>query len=75
MTEQLALEFNRVACQYGRCVIFSGVDLVVPAGEFAVIVGPTGGGKTTLLRAALGLLAPSTAEVRVLGDSPQRVRG
>ena len=43
------------------------VTLVVEAGEFVSVVGPTGCGKSTLLNMAAGLLAPSTGQV-VFGE-------
>ena len=42
--------------------------LAVGAGEFVSVVGPTGCGKSTLLNVAAGLLAPSSGDVRVLGE-------
>lgn len=42
--------------------------LVVAAGEFVSVVGPTGCGKSTLLNVAAGLLEPSTGSVTVLGE-------
>jgi NitT/TauT family transport system ATP-binding protein len=44
-----------------------GASLVVTAGEFVSIVGPTGCGKSTLLNVAAGLLAPASGEVEVFG--------
>jgi ABC-2 type transport system ATP-binding protein len=41
--------------------------LAIPAGHVAALVGPNGAGKTTLLNLAVGLTAPSTGEVTVLG--------
>ena len=44
-----------------------GVDLTIRAGEFVGIVGPTGGGKSTLVDALLGLLTPTSGRVTVDG--------
>jgi zinc transport system ATP-binding protein len=41
------------------------------AGEFLALIGPNGGGKTTLLRLMLGLLEPSRGHIRVLGLTPK----
>jgi energy-coupling factor transporter ATP-binding protein EcfA2 len=49
------------------------VDLVVGAGERVVIVGPNGGGKSTLGRLLVGLLRPSAGRVRLLGERPDRL--
>ena len=50
------------------------VDLSIDKGEFLGVVGPNGGGKTTLLKLVLGLLEPSTGEVLVLGGCPTESR-
>jgi ABC-type nitrate/sulfonate/bicarbonate transport system ATPase subunit len=54
-----------------------GVDLEVPSGQFLVITGPSGQGKSTLLKAIAGLLEPTSGEIRtngspVTGPSPER---
>ncbi|HEX2066812.1 MAG TPA: metal ABC transporter ATP-binding protein [Candidatus Thermoplasmatota archaeon] len=51
--------------------ILHGVDLEVPAGGFVGILGPNGGGKTTLLRTLLGLQAPTAGTVRLFGQDPR----
>jgi len=56
----------------GGRVIWSEVSLRVRAGEFVAVLGPNGVGKSTLLRAVLGLLPVSAGEVRVLGGPPGR---
>ena len=50
------------------------VSLTVEEGEFLGLVGPNGGGKSTLLKLVLGLLKPSSGEVRVAGGTAQAAR-
>jgi zinc transport system ATP-binding protein len=57
----------------GRDVL-DHVELDVPAGELLCLVGPNGGGKTTLLRLLLGDLLPTQGEVKIFGQPPARVR-
>ena len=54
----------------GSVRILEDVDLLVPKGDFLAIIGPNGGGKTTLLRLILGLLRPDSGTVSVLGTTP-----
>jgi zinc transport system ATP-binding protein len=49
------------------------VSLRVGPREFVGLIGPNGGGKSTLLRILLGLLRPQSGTVRVLGRSPREV--
>lgn len=54
------IEFNNVGFGYKNGgEVFSGVNLKIAPGEFAAFVGPSGGGKTTLLRVLLGLVKPA----------------
>jgi zinc transport system ATP-binding protein len=50
------------------------VSLIVEGGEFLGLVGPNGGGKSTLLKLVLGLLRPASGEVRVAGGTPRASR-
>ena len=50
--------------------ILTGVDLTLRAGESGCIVGPNGGGKSTLLKLILGLLQPTAGEIRLFGVPP-----
>ena len=71
----LALEFSGVDFAYSHGPpALRGIDLEVDAGEFLAIAGPNGGGKTTLLRLALGLERPTHGTVRLFGEPPDRFR-
>jgi zinc transport system ATP-binding protein len=71
----LALEFEQVEFGYlpGQPVL-RDVNLAVAPGEFVAIAGPNGGGKTTLLRLALGLERPTSGQVRLFGEPAERFR-
>ena len=59
---------SRVAKSLGNEKIIFDVDLEVESGEFFVIIGPTGCGKTTLLKLIAGLLKPDGGEIRFDGE-------
>lgn len=46
-------------------LIFENLSLNIKPGEFIAIAGPSGGGKTTLLKVMLGLLKPTSGEIRI----------
>ncbi|MDN5849397.1 MAG: ATP-binding cassette domain-containing protein, partial [Nitrococcus sp.] len=52
------IELEGVSAGYGGPIVLQDVTLDVGAGEFLGLVGPNGGGKSTLLKVILGLLAP-----------------
>jgi zinc/manganese transport system ATP-binding protein len=64
------LSLRDAAVQLGGRTVWSGVTLDVAAGEFVAVLGPNGVGKSTLLKAALGLIAVSAGTIRVSGASP-----
>ncbi len=49
------------------------VNLTVKEGEFLALIGPNGGGKTTLLKLMLGLMKPDRGSILVFGKAPQEV--
>ncbi len=66
------LEFHDAEVTLGSRKLWSGVDLEVSPGEFVAVLGPNGVGKSTLIKAALGLVPLSAGTVRVLGSVPGR---
>lgn len=65
---------NNISFAYKQRNVLVDVDLVIHKGEFASIVGPNGGGKTTLLKLILGLIKPDTGKIRIFGKPPDQVR-
>jgi ATP-binding cassette subfamily B protein RaxB len=63
------LELRNVFFRYaeGEPFVLEDVSLVVEAGQFVTITGPSGGGKTTLMKIMLGLLVPTSGEVLIDG--------
>ena len=54
--------------------ILEHIELAIMESTFTAIVGPNGGGKTTLLRLILGQLVPSSGEIHIFGRSPREAR-
>lgn len=57
---------------YGRQPVLSGIDLHVETGTTLGLIGPNGGGKTTLIRLLLGALEPTAGSIRVAGYAPRK---
>jgi zinc transport system ATP-binding protein len=66
---------QNVSFAYDGVPALEDVSLEVEDGEFMGLVGPNGGGKSTLLRIVLGLLAADAGRVSVLGAPPAQARG
>ena len=59
--------------RYGKHVAIDGIDFDIPAGRIVGLIGPNGSGKTTTLKAALGLI-PFDGELTVMGKDPRTQR-
>ena len=70
MPEPRVICFHDVSFSYDGAAVLENVNLTVQANEFTSIVGPNGGGKTTLLRLILGSLQPAAGEVLVFDRPP-----
>ncbi len=68
-----AVKMTGVNFRYDGPLVLGDVDLTVPRLDFLGIIGPNGGGKTTLLKLVLGLVQPSEGRVEVFGEPPRRV--
>ena len=68
------LEMVGVTAGYGRSMVLFDVDLSVPRGGGAAIMGHNGAGKTTLLRVAVGLLPVRSGKVLLNGEDVTKLR-
>jgi len=66
-----AIDMRGVWFSYEKTPILEDVTLTLKQGDFLAILGPNGGGKTTLLKLLLGILKPDRGEIKVLGKSPR----
>lgn len=62
-----AVEVDDVSVNYGNVEALKNINLKVAEGAFLGIIGPNGGGKTTLLKVILGLIEPEKGKVKVMG--------
>jgi branched-chain amino acid transport system ATP-binding protein len=63
------LELVGVRAAYGPIEVLRGVDLAVQPGQVVALLGPNGGGKSTTVKVAAGLLPPTNGDVRYAGRS------
>ena len=63
------IELRNVSFQYAETdpFVLEGISFIIEPGEFVTIMGPSGGGKTTLIKIMLGLLEPTRGEVLIDG--------
>lgn len=74
MNANIVVKLEDVSFSYGDLPALEHVDLEIEQREFLGIVGPNGGGKSTLLKIILGELKADDGRVAVLGKSPQESR-
>ena len=67
-------ELQGVWIYYDGIPILEDANLTIGEGDFVGVIGPNGGGKTTLLKVLLGLVEPDRGVVRVLGQHPRKTR-
>ncbi|ACK67838.1 ABC transporter related [Rippkaea orientalis PCC 8801] len=68
------INLNHVWVKYHQEPVLEDIDLTVYEGDFIGLIGPNGGGKTTLLKLILGLISPYQGEVKIMNRSVARGR-
>ncbi len=67
------IDIRNLSFAYNGTWILREIDLKVAKGDFVGVIGPNGGGKTTLIKLMLGLLQPTRGSITVLGKPPAEV--
>lgn len=72
--KQEIISLKNIWVSYDDINVLEDINLSINEQEFLGIIGPNGGGKTTLLKVILGLILPSKGEVKVFGRKPEENR-
>lgn len=70
VAQEPVIQLRDVGFDYDHTRALSDINIDIAPGEFIAVIGPNGGGKTTLMRLILGLLTPTQGEVRIFGEQP-----
>ncbi|MGB9980560.1 metal ABC transporter ATP-binding protein [Methanobacterium sp.] len=68
------VEISNVSKKFNRLSVLHNINLSINEKDLMAIIGPNGGGKSTLLKIIMGILTPDTGEVKVFGRNPKKSR-
>ena len=72
--QQPIVEFDKVSFAFNGYKVLEDIDLNICEKDLAAVIGPNGGGKTTLIKLILGLYRPSTGTIKLFGGAPEKKR-
>jgi ABC-2 type transport system ATP-binding protein len=72
LKEKLAVEITNLNKKYPGVEALKGISINFPAGKITGLIGPNGSGKSTMLKSIVGLVSPTTGEIKVFGERPDR---
>ncbi len=70
---EIVVEARNLSVNFGKYCVINDISFSVKKLEFLTIVGPNGGGKTTLIKTILGLIEPTNGKIKVFGVSPKEL--
>ena len=72
--KEIAIKVEGLSFSYQNNVVLDNISFEVKEGEYVGIIGPNGGGKTTLLKLITGLTSPQKGKIRINGFTPEKAR-
>lgn len=69
------IEIENLNVFYGSNCALSNINLYIPDKDFLAIIGPNGGGKSTLLKSMLGLISPFSGSIKIFGTRAEKAAG
>src|ERR1039457_3985176 len=69
------IEVKELYKTFGAQTVLNGLDISIPAGEITAIIGPSGEGKSVLIKHMIGLLQPDSGSIEVDGESILGING
>ena len=72
MVDKPVIDIKNVWFSFNREPVLQDVQFTLYHKEFLAMIGPNGGGKTTLLKLMMGLLQADSGEIRIFGQSPNQ---
>lgn len=68
----VVIDVDNLSFAYEKELILENINLQIEEKDFLAIIGPNGGGKSTLLKLMLGILTPQKGTIRILGKAPRK---
>ena len=68
------INLRNIYFSYNGDTVLEDINLKIMENDFMAIIGPNGGGKTTLLKLILGLIKPLKGNIRIMGEAPEKGR-
>ncbi|MEC4675664.1 MAG: ABC transporter ATP-binding protein [Nitrospirota bacterium] len=72
---RIAIQIENLSVIFNEKEVLKNINLSIEEGHFIGIVGPNGGGKSTLIRAILGIIRPSSGAIKIFGQDPALLPG
>ena len=72
MSEQAIISIKNMWAGYESDMVLEDVSFEMFPRDYVGLIGPNGGGKTTLIRVILGLLKPDRGSISVMGEDPKK---